>query len=222
MKRLRAEYPKTNFTYYADNRYAPYGNLTKDELEGRVLHITRMLFSMGAEHVVWACNTASTNCLSLLNGIYGYKVTGILPQANKCDQDTLVMFTPLTARSLRAKECLVAGATAHVDSRLAALIEGNRFHPENLRTYLSESLSVYHKRRVILGCTHYVYVKSIIEDVMSAETDDCYDDASEAVIRAAVGMRTEGCGEVKFIFSGEDEGKDYEKLLHGLEKQALE
>lgn len=213
LKKLTEAYSNADFTYFADNDYAPYGRLSKEMLEERVFTVTEALFLRGAGHVVWACNTASTNCLTRLKSIYGYKISGIMPTLKDCSEKSVIMCTPLTATSAAVSAYASSGVRVIVDANLAELIEANRFNIDALRGYLSELLCDCGAERVVLGCTHYSYIKELVEEITGAVTDDCSDDVLASVGRSLRPCDVVGSGKIEFLFSGKDEKEDYLRLL---------
>ncbi len=216
LKRLMAEYPEADFTYYADNAFAPYGSLDLEDLTERVVTITRSFVCGGVGHIVWACNTASTNCLTTLKSIYGYKISGVLPIVDEHPEGTLIMCTPRSAQSSSVKDAIRGGAEVYANSSLAGLIEKNRFNLEVLRDYLKTELSGFHPRKIILGCTHYVFLKDIIEEVSGVRTEDGYNRVMLSVSNAITPSDGRGRGKLAFGFSGKDETDDYIELLRSI------
>lgn len=216
LKRLMEAFPEADFTYYADNAFAPYGSLDLSDLTERVFSITESLFGGGAGHIVWACNTASTNCLTMLKSIYGYRISGVIPVVDKHPEGTLIMCTPRSTQSPIVKDAIKGKAEVYADPALAGLIEKHRFNVEVLRDYLKTELSRFHPRRIILGCTHYVFLKELVEDIAGVPTDDCYDRVMLSVGNALKPADRRGSGKLTFGFSGKDESEDYIELLRSI------
>lgn len=216
LKKLMEKYPKADFTYFADNAYAPYGSLNSDALSERVFSVTSALIKSGSAHVVLGCNTASTNCLTSLKSIYGYKISGVIPTVGSEPESTLIMCTPLTAKSKVVKEYVNVGAIVYISFSLASLVEKHRFNLAVLRDYLKAELSPFCPKKVVLGCTHYVFLKDIIEDILGVPTDDCYNGVINSLSNALKPSDYTESGKLMFKFSGKDETADYIELLHSI------
>lgn len=216
LKKLMEKYPKADFTYFADNAYAPYGSLNSEALSERVFSVTSALIKSGSAHVILGCNTASTNCLTSLKGIYGYKISGVIPTAESESENTLIMCTPLTAKSRALKELVNSGAMIYISPSLASLVEKHRFNLAVLRDYLKAELSPFCPKKVVLGCTHYVFLKGIIEDILGVPADDCYDRVINSLSNALKPSDYTERGKLMFKFSGKDETADYIELLHSI------
>jgi len=71
--------PLENTVYLADSKNAPYGNKSVDEIISLSIKNTDLLLQLGCKIIVVACNTASTNAISLLREKYNVPIIGIEP-----------------------------------------------------------------------------------------------------------------------------------------------
>ena len=65
-KSIQELLPKENILYYSDNLNSPYGNKSKKEIQDFSLKNSNWLLDKGCKIIVVACNTATTNSISLL------------------------------------------------------------------------------------------------------------------------------------------------------------
>ena len=78
-KEIHQLLPLENTLYLADSKNAPYGNKTKDEIIDLSIKNTEVLIDLGCKIVVVACNTATTNAISILRSKYDLPFIGIEP-----------------------------------------------------------------------------------------------------------------------------------------------
>ncbi len=159
--------PDADFLYLGDNGNAPYGEKSEEEIYSLVQEGVQKLRDAGACMVVLACNTATAVCVERLRARYDFPIVGtepaVKPAARYCSRP-LVIATPRTAESVRLRNLIEeAGAPYfHVVGcpYLAGEIEkgGGRV----LRARLSELLPWVECDGVVLGCTHYLYLKKQI------------------------------------------------------------
>ncbi len=171
LRELVKAFPKENYIYYGDNKNAPYGNKTVRELKYRVFTILNELNDFNIKCIVFACNTLSINLINKLNDITDIPIIGIFPPIEYYvlrDKKTLLLCTPLTASKINKQKNL----TVLPLKNLAFDIENNCFNLEKvdvkkqiLEAFKSNNIDISSKYDVlILGCTHYVFVKNKIFD----------------------------------------------------------
>ncbi len=210
---LVKKFPDNRFTYYSDNRYAPYGSRNIDYLRRRVYSVCDELIGRGAQAIALGCNTAGSNLASELRASYALPVAAVSPEAYPEKEKTLVMCTPLTALSRGVKEYVARGAAVYADPALVPLIERHRFDLTPVTEYVLPKIEEYAPEAVSLGCTHYVYLAGHISSAISVKLyDGCARAAKELAPLVCGGER----GSVSFVFSGENESEAYGILLRRL------
>ncbi len=166
--------PRENYLYLADCSHAPYGSRPRGEILDRARFCVQTLADAGAKAAVIACNTATAVAIETVRQEFDMPVIGaepaIKPACDVCgDRPVLVLVTPLTAAEPRLmrliarfpdKNILVApldGLATAVEKHIDALYA--------LRTDVYRRLSAYPEPgAVVLGCTHYVHIKTLISD----------------------------------------------------------
>ncbi len=159
--------PRVDFTYFADNYRMPYGSLTHEKMTEYVDEAFSGISALNPAAAVAACNTVTAHCIDFLRKKYSFKILGIQPAikpavslGGKC----LVLATPSTAESSSLKQLVekYGGNNTEVEAcpELAAHIEKN----VNNLTFgeICSFLPVIKADSVVLGCTHYVFVKEFI------------------------------------------------------------
>ena len=176
LRELRRLMPNEHFLYLGDSANAPYGAKSRAE----VLDITRAnlesLKVRGIKALVIACNTATSAAAKALRAenpdlpIIGIE-PAVKPAALLCDAPrVLVMATPLTLReekflSLVSRFSDRAEVISLPCPGLVELIEGGHLDDGEVDDYCRRLLSPYRDLKidaVVLGCTHYPHVRSVI------------------------------------------------------------
>lgn len=212
LAQLVSRFPDNKFTYYSDNRYAPYGSRNIDYLKWRVHTVCDELRGRGAQAIALGCNTAGSNLASELRSSYSLPIAAVYPEAYPEKEKTLVMCTPLTALSRGVKEYVARGAAVYADPALVPLIERHRFDLTPVAEYVLPKIEEFAPEAVSLGCTHYVYLARYISSALGVKL---YDGCARAASELAPFVSNGGSG-VSFVFSGENESEAYGILLRRL------
>lgn len=166
--------------YYGDNLHAPYGNRPIYETRAYVRDAFAYFAKMQVRAVVVACNTVTALFIDELRRDYPFPIIGIepavLPAVEQGDR-VLVLATVATAGSERLR-ALVARAkeknpnaeiTVYGSRELAAVVE-NGF--KRYEIDLSRYLPCGKYDCVVLGCTHYTFLKEKIGEYYAARVFD--------------------------------------------------
>ena len=78
-KSIQKLLPKENILYLSDNLNSPYGNKSKKEIQELSLINSEWLANKGCKVIVVACNTATTNSISLLREAFKLPFIGVEP-----------------------------------------------------------------------------------------------------------------------------------------------
>lgn len=160
--------PDLNYYYISDNANVPYGNKSAEEVFRLTRESLKDIERLNPAALVVACNTVTALCIDRLRASYGFPVFGIQPaikQAANHGGRCLILATEATVRSASFKN-LVARfgnqqTSVHACKTLAAYIEENVLNlPDELPANL---LPPKCADSVVLGCTHYSYIKKQIE-----------------------------------------------------------
>lgn len=170
-----------NFIYFADNKNCPYGEHSKHEIFLFLKDIiTKVTSKFSVKLVVLACNTATTSSIEPLRKHFtNLTFIGTEP-AIKLASDSgyhniLVLSTPATAKQQKYKKLkrsvLKSGKNVHSQTLpdFAKNIE-NYLTLGNTCSWLNLQKNLYEIKKVaqnydcvVLGCTHYPLVHSLIE-----------------------------------------------------------
>ena len=182
LKELVKLMPGENFLYFGDSANAPYGKKTTREVRELTLRAAQMLFDRGAKALVIACNTATSAAIDLLRETFPDKpVLGIEPALKPAitqfpEGNIGIMATEVTLREEKLQRLIdrFDTATVHRISApgLVELIEAGKADSEETEALLGQILAPYVGKldALVLGCTHYPFVKKAIARVLGEDT----------------------------------------------------
>lgn len=165
--------------YYGDNINAPYGEKSEDEIYSLVVKAFDDFLFLGVDAVVIACNTVTAACAKRLRERYPYIIIGMEPAVKLAlsrYNTAAVLCTPATAESEKFR-LLIRGKEGRIKiicpERLASDVEKNFSSLEGIDLSLHFSPRLFVGADcVVLGCTHYVYIRDRIEKYLSLPTVD--------------------------------------------------
>lgn len=168
---------KANFIYFADNKNSPYGNKSDEFLKNRLYGIINSLqkkytFSM----VILACNTATTSAIKYLrNQFPKLSFIGTEPAyklaLDKNFKRPAILATPRTITNISKK--LNKNYNLIPNKVLASLIEQNFTTSSIYSNFLliKEIFKLKNKTALndclVLGCTHYVFIKDKLSNILN-------------------------------------------------------
>lgn len=165
--------------YYGDQAHAPYGNKSYRQIYRYTLSAMRKFRRLKAKAVVIACNTATAVCVERLRKKFPFPIIGAEPAvypAAKCGGKVFVLTTRATHESERfqnlcrdiARRCPQSVVRAFSCDGLAGAIERNIGKNFDFTKYLPEGKP----DAVVLGCTHYIYIKEEVKRLYGCEVYD--------------------------------------------------
>lgn len=172
--------PGENLYFFGDSKNAPYGEKTVEEVQQLTLKaIENMNNKKKLKAIVIACNTATSAAVGLLREIYtDIPVVGIEPALkpaalSKKNSCILVMATANTLRldkfhQLAQRYDQSATIIPVPCYGLAKRIEQGELDKQDLIDLLNDLIGPYKGKvdSVVLGCTHYPFVKKQIIEVL--------------------------------------------------------
>ncbi len=152
------------FLYFGDNRNAPYGNKSKGELYALLRKNLDSVLKYDVKAVVVACNTLSLSVLPLIAPTCRTPIFGVYPPVLDAvgRGRTFLFATPVTCSYFKARK----GLSVFPLRNLAADIEKNKsdLSAVNLKSHIGGIVSDGFPDTLILGCTHYFFVKKQFAD----------------------------------------------------------
>ena len=216
--------PQERYIYFADNAHCPYGEKTAAYIQDRAREITRFLLGKGADIIVVACNTATAAAIATLRVEFpDVPFIGMEPAVKPAALGTRsgVIGVLATAGTLKGSKYLHTRGrfeddvriVEHVGEGFVELVENGILDGpvayETVRTSLQPLLDAG-ADRIVLGCTHYPFLRPVIEVIAGPEVQVI--DPAPAVARQTVRMLEKDCiptdegpFSIDLYFSGEPE-----------------
>jgi len=216
LREMIRELPEERFLYYGDMAHAPYGTKSTEEVIACVRNVVDRLMEQNIKALVIACNTATGAAAATLRKELDIPVVGMEPALKPASRmrkngSVLVLATPLTLHQEKFENLMHQYGEGAVKVPCPGLMELVEADDEaGALTYLKDLFSRYPAERVdavVLGCTHYVFLKDMIRDLLPeriAITDGNAGTARQLrrVLDQAGLLNTEGPGSVELQTSG--------------------
>ena len=183
-REIRRRLPSEDIVYIADTAYCPYGGRPLEEISARAVVVTEALIAREAKLVVAACNTASGAAIDLLREIFDLPIVGLEPAVKPAAASSVlrriaVLATPATLRTDRFHRLVDRhGVGVEVIKvpcpGFVELVEAGDISGERAVTTVREALTPILEigvDRVVLGCTHYPFLRSAIETVLGSAVE---------------------------------------------------
>jgi len=177
--------PKESIIYFADIAHQPYGTKTKEEIENFILEICRFLEKQKVKLIIIACNTADAFGLTLAQKTFNIPIIGVIKPGSQA-----------AARATQNKKIGILGSKGLINSKIYEkylksinfniqvfgqpsdtslvpfAVEEGKIHTNSTKRLVEEHLYYLQKENIdtiILGSTHYPFLKGVIRDVIGAK-----------------------------------------------------
>ncbi|WP_137719016.1 glutamate racemase [Methylobacillus flagellatus] len=182
LQHIRSLLPHEDLIFVADCDQAPYGNKSADAIQQRAFALSRFLLEQGAKALVVACNTATAAAISNMRAHFELPIIGMEPAVK-----------PAVAASRSGVVGVLATTGTLQSAQFAALLESYGQEVEvvtqacnglveciergELDTAETRALLEIYMRpllnagadTLVLGCTHYPFVRPLIESLSSPD-----------------------------------------------------
>lgn len=237
--KLIKKLPEENYIYFGDTKNLPYGSKSKEELVKLAKNIFDFYAKQKVKAVIMACNTTSAVTYDVLKNDYDFIIYPVIQIASECiAKENIkkigVLSTDVTANSHAYKteiqkhnssiEVFEQGCPGWVQ-----IVENKTFNqPESIelvKKYL-EKITSKNIEKIILGCTHYPYLRNILNKFIN---DDYFIDPADYFVNYIYNdLKTRNllCEkkefEPKFLVSAEPENfKKSAELFYKLDKNPV-
>jgi len=182
LKHIHQQLPQENLIYFADSHHAPYGDKTPKQIENRVYAVAKFLLTHGAKALVIACNTATAATAQKLREKYAFLDLPIIAmepaiKPAAATTKTGVVGVLATASTLRSTQfsTLLDSYGKHIEVHtqpcigLVECIERGELNTESTKELLTRyCIPLLEKGAdtLVLGCTHYPFVKETIQSIV--------------------------------------------------------
>jgi glutamate racemase len=179
LRHIHALLPHEDLIYFADSKYAPYGSKMPDEIKARCFEVADFLIAQNVKALVVACNTATAAAIDDMRAKYTLPIIGMEPAVKPATAMTKngivgVLATVGTLKSAQFAGLLESyGRNVQVVTQgcvgLVECIERGELNTQATRELLIKYLAPLLTEgadTIVLGCTHYPFVRPLIEKIV--------------------------------------------------------
>lgn len=178
LRELRGLLPAEDFIYYADSAHCPYGGKPQAAILARSVAISEELLAAGCKLIVVACNTATIAAVEHLRASYPVPFVGMEPAVKPACALTRTgvvgvlatgaalageKFHQLVAQHAAGVRVITQPCPGLVECVESGDLDGPRVR-ELLLRYL-EPLRAAGADVLVLGCTHYPFLRPLIQQL---------------------------------------------------------
>ncbi len=179
LREITALLPNENYIFYGDSKNAPYGSRSTEEIYRLTADVVDKMLAMDVKAVVIACNTASSAAGKALRSKYpALPIVAIEPALKPAviacpNGRVLVLATEATLREKKFATLMNewkdrAEIIKMPLPGLPEFVERGELDSPELREFLQGHFNELGDKPVdgiVLGCTHYPFVKKTISDL---------------------------------------------------------
>ena len=182
LKHIHALLPHEDLIYFADSKHAPYGNKTAEEITARCMEIADFLQQKDVKALVVACNTATAAAIDAMREKYSLPIIGMEPAVKPAAEASKngvigVLATVGTLKSAQFAALLESyGRNVKVVTQacvgLVECIERGELDTPATKALIRQytaPLLADGADTIVLGCTHYPFVKEVIREIVGKE-----------------------------------------------------
>lgn len=230
-KGIREELPGESLIYFGDGLRCPYGNRTENEVRSFTIEAVERLLARDCKMIVVACNTATAMAIDDLRErfreipIVGLEpavkpaalststgVIGVLATARSFDGKLYRHTSSLFQDSVKILEAVGEGWVELVENDMEDTAEA-----QNAVSRVIEPMLKQGADRLVLGCTHYPFLKKTIGRVIGSRNVSVVDSTRAVSHRVRellknAGMLNDSPAKAEYIFQSLL-GEEYEKKL---------
>ena len=195
-RELRRLLPHESLIYLGDGKNCPYGGRSRSDIEGFAIEAVERLVEEGVKMVVVGCNTATTAAVETLRRRWpDMPIVGLEPAVKPAclTTKTRKIAVLATAHSLKSDMFLTTAARWASDVEVVKvvgegcveLVERDMEHSEEAEHLVRRAVEPLLGKgvdRLVLGCTHYPFLRPTIERVVAGSGIEVID-SGEAVAR---------------------------------------
>jgi glutamate racemase len=204
---IKAQRGRVPVTYFSDTGVTPYGKMTRSALVSRLNTVIGFLEERGVTHLVIGCNAAST-ALPFIDD-HKMPVEGVIDAAVA----EAVRHKPKRLGLIGGRRTVLSGVyreafASHgitvkqrIAQPLSGLIESGDVASERLTIEASKILAPLRaSSHILLACTHYPAIASVIKGLVSAETELI--DPANALVERVSRWKIDARGKDEFLTTG--------------------
>ena len=182
LKHIHSLLPHEALRYVADSKYAPYGNKSAEQIQSRCFEIADFLITQDVKALVVACNTATAAAIDAMREKYNLPIIGMEPAVKPAATATKngiigVLATVGTLKSAQFAALLESyGRNVKVVTQacigLVECIEHGDLNSDKTLALVKrycQPLLDEGADTIVLGCTHYPFVRPLIEQIVGPD-----------------------------------------------------
>lgn len=221
VKEVKKLLPRENIEYFADNQRQPYGEKSQPEIIKYTSQIINFLLKKKIKACVIACNTATAASLKQVKEKYSIPIIGVIKPAvqdamKKTSNKRIgVIATEFTTKNEAYPQEIKRIAPeikvfSNFCPEFVSMVEAGKFTVPETYKVAREYLKPLKKAQIdtlILGCTHYSFLKKVIFEIMGPEVILIDPATSSALILKKILnqkgiLKEEGKGEGNYYTTG--------------------
>lgn len=195
-RELRKMLPEESLIYLGDGKNCPYGGRSREEITSFAVEAVEALVAEGAKMIVVGCNTATTAAVAYLRERWSdMPIVGLEPAVkpacltsrtrriavlateHSLKSDMFLATAARYASDVEVIKVVGKGFVELVEQGLERSVEAKIAVRRVVEPLLDEGID-----KIVLGCTHYPFLRPLIEQVIG-EKDIEVIDSGEAVAR---------------------------------------
>ena len=178
LRNIRTELPSEDLLYVADSAHAPYGDRPDVFIQERATALVTFLLARGVKAIVVACNTATAAAVSTLRERYAVPIVAMEPAVKPAAEQTRtgVVGVLATSRTLASSRFLRLVDTHGKGVQVVVQpcpgwveqVERGDLTSDDTRVLVEQHVRPLLARQadtLVLGCTHYPFLRAMIESV---------------------------------------------------------
>ncbi len=171
--------PHESLIYVADSKHAPYGSKTPAEITERCFALADFLIAKKVKALVVACNTATAAAIAAMREKYTLPIIGMEPAVKPAAEASKngvigVLATVGTLKSAQFAALLESyGRNVKVVTQacmgLVECVERGELDAKNTKALIRQycaPLLAEGADTIVLGCTHYPFMRQVISEVV--------------------------------------------------------
>ncbi|HHT87142.1 MAG TPA: glutamate racemase [Clostridiales bacterium] len=169
--------PTEHYIYFGDNKNAPYGDKSEQEILELSLKSADFLLSFGIKVMLFACNTATGTAIKQVREKLSIPVISIEPAIKPAceavgDGTILMLATKATTQmeryhklkarmpqSCRIIDIPCPGFVERIEQGVFGIGEYDDLFDKHLGEFKGERVDA-----IVLGCTHYIFIKEVLAE----------------------------------------------------------
>lgn len=240
-RELRRLLPNESLIYLGDGKNCPYGGRSREEITRFATEAVERLVREGVKMVVVGCNTATTAAIDHLRSQWPeLPIVGLEPAVKPACLTTKTRRIAVlaTEHSLRSDMFLKTAQRYASDVEVVKvpgegfveIVEQDMEHTDEARKAVQRVVGQLRGKgvdKVVLGCTHYPFLRSAIAEALEGEEVDIID-SGEAVARRVewllerydIKAPSDAHAELRFItFADEEYRQRLERKAQHIDKE---